>query len=62
MSAAIDRLAAIRKEQGEGDFSAYAFLALALLGYEAPDVLEFILDRTDDALKLDTKPAERTQA
>lgn len=45
---AVDRIAAKRKELGAEDFAAYAFLALGLLGYQAPDVLHFILDRTDE--------------
>ena len=45
--AAIERLAKIRQEQGAEDFAAYAFLALSLLGWQAPDVLGFILDHAD---------------
>lgn len=42
-----DRLADKRQELGPEDFAAYAFLALAMLGWSEPDVLHFILDRAD---------------
>lgn len=48
--AAVERVAGKRRELGEGDFSAYAFLALGLLGWNAPGVLQFILDRADAAV------------
>ena len=46
--AAVDRVAAKRRELGAEGFAAYAFLALGLLGWHAPDALQFILDRTDE--------------
>lgn len=46
-SAAVDRVASIRKELGAEDFGAYAFLALGMLAHQAPEVVEFILDRAD---------------
>jgi hypothetical protein len=46
--AAVDRVAAKRAELGAEDFGAYAFLALALLAHQAPEVVQFILDRTDE--------------
>ena len=45
--AVIDRIAAARKDMGAEDFAAYAFLALGLLAWHAPDVVTFILDRAD---------------
>lgn len=43
----IDRLAETHRElQFDEDRAAYWFAALAMLGIHAPDVLEFILDRT----------------
>ena len=46
--AAVDRLAAKRTELGVEGFAQYAFLAFALLAYNAPEVAEFILDRADE--------------
>jgi hypothetical protein len=48
--AAVNRLAGKRKELGEGDFSAYAFLALGMLGHSTPNVLNFLLDQVDATL------------
>ena len=50
--AAVDRLAAKRTELGAEGFGAYAFLALAILANQSPEVVEFILDRTDEKLTL----------
>lgn len=46
-AAAVERLAAIRHDLGAEDFGAYAFLALGLLAHQAPEVVDFILDRAD---------------
>lgn len=46
--AAIERLATIRTEAGAEKFAAYAFLALGILGWQQPDVLNFLLDRADE--------------
>jgi hypothetical protein len=40
--AAVDRVAAKRKELG-----AYAFLALGGLAHQAPEVVQFVLDQAD---------------
>lgn len=48
--AVIDRIGAKRAELGAEDFAAYAFLALGILSGSAPEVVEFIFDRADDAL------------
>ena len=45
--AAVDRVAAKRTELGAEDFGAYAFAALGLLAYQAPEVVQFVLDQTD---------------
>ena len=45
--AAVDRVAAKRTDLGAADFAAYAFLALGILAHQAPEVVEFILDRAD---------------
>jgi hypothetical protein len=46
--AAIERVVERRTELGPSDFAAYAFLAFGILAGNAPDVLMFILDRTDE--------------
>lgn len=46
--AAVARVAGLRKELGAEDFGAYAFLVLGLLAHQAPEVVEFILDRADE--------------
>ena len=56
--AAVERLAAKREELGADDFADYAFLTLGLLGWQAPEVLTFLLDRADAA----TAPEEATDA
>lgn len=48
--AVIERFANTRRELGAEDFAAYAFLAMGLLADQAPEVLSFILDRTDSLL------------
>lgn len=48
--AAVDRVAAKRRELGAEDFGAYAFLVLGLLAHQAPEVVEFLLDRADSQL------------
>lgn len=48
--AAIERLAEKRRDLGAEDFAAYAFLVLGLLGWQEPQVLEFILDRADERM------------
>lgn len=48
---AVTRVATKRQELGVDDFSAYAFLALSLLAWQAPEVVEFILDRADEKLR-----------
>ena len=48
--AAVDHVAAKRAELGAEDFGAYAFAVLGLLAYQAPEVVEFILDQTDQSL------------
>lgn len=48
--AAVSRVAAKRQEFGAEDFGAYAFLVLGMLAHQAPEVVEFILDRADAAL------------
>jgi hypothetical protein len=47
---AVDRVAAKRTELGAEDFGAYAFLALGMLAHQAPEVVEFIMDRADALL------------
>ena len=47
-AAAVTRVAEKRSELGAEDFGAYAFLALGLLAHQAPEVVQFILDRADD--------------
>lgn len=47
---AIERLADKREELGVEDFSAYTFLAFGILAGQAPEVVEFILDRADEAV------------
>lgn len=47
---AVDRVAAKRKELGAEDFGAYAFLALGILAHQAPEVVEFVMDRADSFL------------
>ncbi len=60
--AVIERLAGIRQERGAEDFAAYAFLALGILGWQAPDVLGFILDRADAlATPTNTPPSAVTR-
>ena len=53
--AAVARVAAKRHEQGVEDFGAYAFLVLGMLAYQAPEVVEFILDRADAAMTTDPR-------
>lgn len=45
---AIDRVAAKRRELGAEDFGAYAFLVLGILAGQAPEVVEFVMDRADE--------------
>lgn len=45
---AVARVGEKRAELGAEDFAAYAFLALGLLAHQAPEVVQFILDRADD--------------
>jgi hypothetical protein len=45
--AAVDRVAAKRKELGAEAFGAYAFLALGGLAHQAPEVVQFVLDQAD---------------
>jgi hypothetical protein len=47
--AAVDRLVTIHNDLGH-DFGTYALLALSILGWNSPEVLAFILDRTDAKL------------
>ena len=47
-AAAVARVAAKRGDLGAEDFGAYAFLALGMLAHQAPEVVNFILDRADD--------------
>lgn len=54
--AAIERVADKRAELGAQEFAAYAFLALGILGWSAPDVLAFVLDRTDE--RAASRPAD----
>ena len=56
--AAVDRVAAKRQELGAEDFGAYAFLALAILAHQAPEVVEYLLEQTDHRLHL---PAKETR-
>jgi hypothetical protein len=51
--AAVDRLARKRAEHGAEGFGAYAFLVLGILGYQAPDVLQLLLDQADAKLVKD---------
>lgn len=44
----VDRLAAKRADLGVEEFAKYAFLAFALLAFQAPEVADFILDRADE--------------
>lgn len=53
---AVDRLAEKRREMGALDFAEYAFLVLGMLGTHSPDVLEFLLDQADRALKIKGRP------
>lgn len=46
--AVIARMAETREALGAEDFAAYAFLVLGILGWHAPDVLAFVLDRADE--------------
>lgn len=48
---AIERLADKRTDLGVEDFSAYIFLAFGILASQAPEVVEFILDRADEVVK-----------
>lgn len=51
----VARLGSKRQELGAEDFGAYAFLALGILAYHAPDALTFLLDRADERLAPTTK-------
>ena len=55
MTTPIERIADCRFELGSDDFAVYAFLALGILATHAPDVAEFILDRTDERLAGDAR-------
>ena len=57
--AAVARVAGKRADLGAEDFGAYAFLVLGILAHQAPEVVEFVLDRADDALR--TSPGLPTQ-
>ena len=50
--AAVARVAAKRRECGAEDFGAYAFLVLGMLAHQAPEVVEFMLDRADAAMQV----------
>ena len=54
---ALDRLAAKREALGAEDFGAYAFLMLGLLAHQAPDVVQFVMDRADE--RLTTPPGQQ---
>lgn len=45
---AVDRVAAKRKQLGAEDFGAYAFLVLGMLAHQAPEVVDFLLNRADE--------------
>ena len=46
--AVVDRLAAKHDALGAEEFAKYAFLAFSLLAFQAPEVVDFILDRADE--------------
>lgn len=48
--AAVARLASKRESLGAEDFGAYAFLVLGILAYEAPEVVQFVLDSADERM------------
>lgn len=48
--AAVERLATIRKDMGGDNFAAFAFVVLGMLGWQAPEVLTFLLDRAEERL------------
>lgn len=48
--AVIDRLVKTHNDLGPEDFAAYTFLAFGILAHHAPDVVDFVLDRTDEKL------------
>lgn len=48
--AAVDRVAAKRQELGVENFGAYAFLVLAMLAHQAPEVVTFVMDQADRRL------------
>ncbi|GAA4120564.1 hypothetical protein GCM10022215_24340 [Nocardioides fonticola] len=45
--AAVDRVADKRAQLGAESFGAYAFLVLAMLAHQAPEVVEFVMDQAD---------------
>jgi hypothetical protein len=54
--AVLDRVAQRRREGAE-EFAAYAFLVFGILGFQAPEVLEFVMDRADMMLPPPTSEA-----
>jgi hypothetical protein len=50
MEQGLDRLAATVEPMTHKQRAEYLFLALAILGSNAPDVLAFILDRADERM------------
>lgn len=46
--AVIDRLVRVHNDIGPEDFAGYALIAFGILAYQAPEVVTFILDRTDE--------------
>lgn len=45
--AAVDRVAAKREELGAEGFGSFAFMVLALLAYQAPEVVDFLFDQAE---------------
>ena len=52
----IDRMAAMRREMGAENFATYAFLALGILAWSAPEVVEFAFDRANERIDEGPKP------
>lgn len=46
-AAAVERVAGKREALGAEDFGAYAFLVLGILAYQAPDVVQFVMDQAE---------------
>lgn len=55
--AALDRIAARLADRDATEGRAYLFLAFAILAYQSPEVVEFILDRADERTKPNGVPA-----